>query len=135
MRELLSIFQEVEDPRRGNAKRHDLHEMLVIALLATLAGGRSCVDMEDYGEAAESWLRTFLTLKNGIPSHDTFSRLFRRLDPAGLQNALLRLAQNWGAALGDVVAVDGKVLRRSFEGASARSPTHLLQAFATEVRS
>ena len=134
MQELLSIFQEVEDPRRGNAKRHDLHEMLVIALLAMLTGGRTCVDMEDYGEAAEPWLRTFLTLKNGIPSHDTFSRLFRRLDPAGLQNALLRLAQNWGGALGDVVAVDGKVLRRSFEDASARSPTHLLQAFATEAK-
>ena len=134
MRELLLIFQEVEDPRRGNAKRHDLHEMLVIALLSTLTGGRTCVEMEDYGCAAERWLREFLALKNGIPSHDTFSRLFGLLDPASLQKALLRLAQDWADRLGGVVAVDGKVLRRSFEDASERSPTHLLQAFAAESK-
>ena len=134
MQELLSIFQEVEDPRSGNAKRHDLHEMLVMALLSMLTGGRTCVDMEDYASTAEPWLRTFLTLENGIPSHDTFSRLFGKLDPAGLQTALLRLAQNWADELGDVVAVDGKVLRRSFEDASERSPTHLLQAFAADSK-
>ena len=134
MRELLSVFQEVEDPRRGNAKRHDLHDMLAISLLSMLTGGRTCVDMEDYGCAAESWLRTFLGLEHGIPSHDTFSRLFGKLDPAGLQKSLLRLAQDWADRLGDVVAVDGKVLRRSFETASERSPTHLLQAFAAEAK-
>ena len=123
MRELLLVFQDVEDPRRGNAKRHDLHETLVVALLAMLAGGRTCVDMEDFGTEREPWLRQFLTLENGIPSHDTFSRLFRKLDPAGLQKALLRLAQDWADALGDVLAVDGKALRRSFEDASERSPT------------
>ena len=131
MQELLSIFQDVEDPRRGNAKRHDLNEMLVVALLSMLTGARTCVDIEDFGCAAEPWLRTFMKLEHGIPSHDTFSRLFRKLDPAGLQAALLELAQNWGDELGDVVAVDGKVLRRSFESASERSPTHLLQAFAS----
>ena len=93
--------------------RHDLNEMLVIALLSALTGGRTCVDIEDFGCAAEPRLRTFLKLENGIPSHDTFSRLFRKLDPAGLQKALLRLAQDWAGELGDVVAVDGKVLRRS----------------------
>ena len=94
MRELLFVFQDVEDPRRGNAKRHDLHEMLVLALLAMLTSGRTCVDMEDFGREREEWLRQYLTLENGIPSHDTFSRLFRKLDPAGLQKALLRLAQD-----------------------------------------
>ena len=117
-----------------NAKLHDLHEALVLALLSMLAGGRTCVDMEDFGCGAESWLRTFLTLANGIPSHDTFSRLFRLVDPAGLQRALLRLAQDWADRLGEVVAVDGKALRRSFEDGSERSPTHLLQAFASEAR-
>ena len=134
MLELLAIFQEVEDPRKGNAKRHDLHEMLVVALLSMLTGGRSCVDMEDYGCAAEPWLRKFLTLEHGIPSHDTFSRVFGQLDPAGLQTALLRLAQDWADQLGGVVAVDGKALRQSFEDASERSPTHLLQAFAAESK-
>ena len=99
-----------------------------------LTGGRTCVDMEDYGCAAEPWLRKFLTLEHGIPSHDTFSRLFRQLAPAGLQKALLCLAQDWADELGDVVAVDGKALRRSFEDASERSPTHLLQAFSAESK-
>ncbi len=90
--------------------------------------------MEDYGCVREPWLREFMTLPNGIPSHDTFSRLFRILDPAGLQTALLRLAQDWADRLGEVVAVDGKALRRSFEDAAARSPTHLLQAFASEAK-
>ena len=134
MREILSVFQDVEDPRRGNAKRHDLQETLTIALVSMLAGGRTCVDMEDYGRVWEPWLREFMTLPNGIPSHDTFSRLFRMLDPAGLQTALLRLTQDWADRLGEVVAVDGKALRRSFEDAAERSPTHLLQAFASEAK-
>ena len=91
-----------------------------------LAGGRTCVDMEDYGCACEAWLREFMTLENGIPSHDTFSRVFQLLAPSGLQKTLLGLAQNWADRLGGVVAVDGKVLRQSFEKASERSPTHLL---------
>ena len=134
MREILSVFQDVEDPRRGNAKRHDLQETLTIALVSMLAGGRTRVDMEDYGCVWEPWLREFMTLPNGIPSHDTFSRLFRMLDPAGLQTALLRLTQDWADRLGEVVAVDGKALRRSFEDAAERSPTHLLQAFASEAK-
>ena len=75
--ELFFVFQDVEDPRPGNAKLHDLHEMLVLALLAMLTGGRTCVDMEGFGRERLEWLREFLTLENGIPSHDTFSRLFR----------------------------------------------------------
>ena len=76
MREILCVFQDVEDPRRGNAKRHDLQEALMISLLSMLAGGRTCVGMEDYGCVHEPWLGGFLRLPNGIPSHDTFSRLF-----------------------------------------------------------
>ncbi len=83
MREILSIFQDVEDPRSGNAGRHDLHETLAIALPSMLTGGRTCVDMEDFGCVREPWLREFMTLEHGIPSHDTFSRLFRMLDPSG----------------------------------------------------
>ena len=139
MREVLVVFQDVEDPRWDNAKRHDLHETLVVALLTMLTGGRTCINMEDSGREREEWLRQFLTFENGIPSHDTFSRLFRKLDPAGLQKTLLRLAQDWADELGDVVAVDGKALRWSFETASrgprnprtlgtgARSPTAPVQ--------
>ena len=134
MLELFDVFQDVEDPRRSNATRHDLREMLVVALLSMLTGGRTCVDMSDFGHAWEGVLREFMGLEHGVPSHDAFSRLFRMLDPASLGTALLRLAQDWADALGDVVAVDGKALRRSFEDAGARSPLHLVQAFAAEAK-
>ena len=77
----------------------------------------------------------FMGLKHGIPSHDAFSDLFNALDPGGLQGVLLRLLEDWAAVLdGDVIAIDGKSLRRSFADAAARSPVHLVQAFAAEAR-
>ena len=127
------LFHEVEDPRRSNATRHDLQEMLLIALLSALSGGEGCVDMERFGRAKEGFLRQFLRLEYGIPSHDAFSNLFRALDPAGLHGVLQRIAKDWAERLGgEVVAVDGKVLRRSFEDATSRSPLHLVQAFAAD---
>jgi hypothetical protein len=68
-------------PRSGNALRHDLAELLMIALCTVLCGGESCVDMADFAEEKEAFLREFLTLVNGVPSHDTFSRVFRALAP------------------------------------------------------
>ena len=106
----------------------------MIGLLTMLTGGRTCVDMHEFGVSREPWLRTFMGLGHGVPSHDAFSDLFRALDPSSLQTALLRMAQDWGDALGDVVAVDGKALRRSFEDAAARSPLHLVQAFAAKAK-
>ncbi len=135
MEEFSYLFEGVEDPRRSNATRHDLHEMLMIALLSALCGGEGCVDMETFGRAKERFLRSFMTLRHGIPSHDAFSNLFNALDPAGLQGMLLRLAGDWSERLrGDVVAIDGKALRRSFTGAVDRSPLHLVQAFAVDAR-
>ena len=75
-----------------------------------------------------------MELKHGIASHDAFSDLFNALDPEGLLNVMLRMARDWAGTLGDIVAVDGKALRRSFEDAANRSPLHLVQAFATEAR-
>ena len=74
-----AIFSRLEDPRTGNARRHDLCELLVIALCSCLCGGTTCTDMAEFAEDKEPFLRDFLTLKNGLPSHDTFSRLFRLL--------------------------------------------------------
>ena len=134
MKGLYEIFQGVEDPRRSNATRHDLHEMLMIGLLSMLTGGRTCVDMESFGRAWEPRLREFMKLGHGIASHDAFSDLFAALCPSGLGTALLRMAQDWGDALGEVVAVDGKALRRSFEDARRRSPLHLVQAFSAQAK-
>ncbi len=100
-----------------------------------VCGGQTCTGMELFGRSKETFLRRFMTLERGIPSHDAFSRLFRFLDPEGLQRALARLAADWTGRLGpDVNAIDGKALRRSFEDASNRSPLHVVNAFAAGAR-
>ena len=135
MEEFVHIFEGVADPRRSNATLHDLDEMLMIGLLSALCGGEGCADMERFGRAKEGFLRGFMRLAHGVPSHDAFTNLFNALDPGGLQRAMLRLAEGWAAGLGsEVVAIDGKALRRSFAAAASRSPLHLVQAFASEAR-
>ena len=107
----------------------------MIALLCVICGGQTCTDMALFGRSKEQFLRRFMTLENGIPSHDAFSALFRVLDPDCLNRALLRLAADWSEQLGpDVIAIDGKTLRRSFEDAAKRSPLHVVNAFTTGAR-
>ena len=127
-------FCDLEDPRTGNARRHDLLEILMIALCTSLCGGESCVDMADFAEAKEGVLREFLTLENGAPSHDTFSRVFRLLEPKGFHSAFQRFMAEFSAAQAGVLAIDGKTLRRSFDRAAGASPLHLVSAWATEER-
>lgn len=127
-------FSGLEDPRTGNARRHDLTEILMIALCTALCGGDSCVDMADFAEAKEDVLREFLTLENGPPSHDTFSRVFRLLDPARFHAAFQRFMTDFAAARAGVVALDGKSLRRSFDRAAGASPLHLVSAWAVDQR-
>ena len=118
------LFDGVEDPRRSNATRHDLYEMLMIALLSMLCGGEGCTDMERFGRAKESFLRGFMTLKHGVPSHDAFSNLFNALELQGLQRVLLRLVRDWAKRLkGDVVvsaAILGFARSCRFRGALER---------------
>ena len=134
MEEFSHIFEGVEDPRKSNATRHDLHEMLMIGLLSTMCGGEGCCDMALFGRTKREFLESFMTLKHGIPSHDAFSDLFNALDPLKLQTVLMRLVEGFADQLGDVVAVDGKALRRSYDRAKKKSALHLVQAFATHSR-
>jgi len=127
-------FDGIEDPRTGNRLEHDLQEILFIALCASLCGAESCVDMADFGEAKEEVLRGFLELGGGPPSHDTFSRIFRLLDPAQFHDAFQGFMAAFAAARAGVVAIDGKSLRRSFDRAAGASPLHLVSAWATEER-
>ena len=135
-------FSGVEDPRSGNARRHDLAELLVVALCAVLCGGESCVDMADFAEEKEAFLREFLSLNNGLPSHDTFSRVFRSLEPEQFRRCFLdfmaRFAENCQRSgqqgCEGVIAIDGKVLRRSFDTASAKSSLHMVSAWGCEQR-
>ena len=75
------IFESLDDPRTGNAKQHDLNEILLIALCTVLCGGETCADMALFGKTKAPFFKTFMTLENGTPSHDTFSRVFRLLAP------------------------------------------------------
>ena len=86
MEEFRQLFNGVEDPRTGNATRHDFHEMLTVAVFSSLCGGQTCVDMADYAKNREAFLRQFMRLEHGLPSHDTFSRLFRMIEPPDFDN-------------------------------------------------
>ena len=135
MQELMGLFSDLEDPRCGNAKRHDFMELLFIALCCVLSGGTTCVDMALFARMREDFLKKFIKMENGPPSHDTFSRLFRRLDPKGLQRCLMRFVKHLATDLpAEVVALDGKSVRRSFDKAAEKGALHLVQAFACESR-
>ena len=134
MKDFAGLFEDLEDPRTGNGKRHALHEILLIALCTVLSGGETCAEMALLGRVKQSFLKEFLTLEHGIPSHDTFSRLFRLLDPQALHTWLIAFMQQFAAACQGVVALDGKTLRRSFDRAAAPSPLHLVSAWAADQR-
>ena len=141
MEQFAACWEGLEDPRNGNAGLrngnaglHDFHELLMIALCATLCGGQSAVAMARFAEAKETSLRGFLKLEHGLPSHDTFSRLFRQLDPAQFGAAFQRFMARFAATVRGVVAVDGKVLRRSFDRASDTSALRMVSAWGCEQR-
>jgi len=133
MEEFVACFAEVVDPRQVNA-RHDLHELLLIALCTILTGGKDCSDMALFGELKEPFLRQFLRLRHGIPSHDTFSRVFRLLDPVPFEACFTRFMQRFAETLQGVVAIDGKTLRRSFDRAAGKSPLHMVHAWSADQR-
>jgi len=138
MQTIISIFREVRDPRDFNA-RHELGAMLFIALAATLCGAKSCVEIADFAEANLEILGEIVDLPHGAPSHDSFSRLFRLLDPAELGAALHRFAAALRQGLGlgpakGVVAVDGKSLRRGYERGRAFMPPLMVSVWDSETR-
>jgi hypothetical protein len=112
MDQFVACFEGLTDPRSGNAGLHDLHELLVIALCAVLSGGQGATHMAAFAVAKEPFLRGFLKLENGLPSHDTFSRLFRLLDREQFQAVFQRFMARFAETVHDVVAIDGKVHQR-----------------------
>lgn len=125
-------FATLPDPRVARARRHELLDILTIALCAVLCGADTWVDVEAFGKAKLGWLRSFLPLPNGIPSHDTFGRVFAALDAAAFEAAFV----GWVRAVvpataGEVIAIDGKTLRRSHDRANGGGPLHLVSAWAS----
>src|SRR5713101_5670748 len=130
-----AYFAEITDPRVERTKLHLLVDILVIAICAVLCGADTWVEMEAYGNAKEQWLRQFLALPHGIPSHDTFGRVFARLKPEELQQCFLRWIQAVSEVThGEVVALDGKTLRRSFDRATGKGAIHMVSAWASANR-
>lgn len=128
---LITVLREVPDPRIDRSKDHELTDILAIALCTILVGGESFYDMEEFAKVRLDWLKTFLSLRNGPPSHDTFNRVFQALDHNQLADAFSRWTQSVRTVLGgEVVALDGKSLRRALnQGENFRT---IVSAWATE---
>jgi predicted transposase YbfD/YdcC len=130
---LRECFSMVRDPRREHQRFHPLWDIIAITICAVIGGADGWPDVEEYGRCKQEWLESFLELPFGIPSHDTFARVFALLDPLAFQEGF----RNWVQALveateGRVVAIDGKTLRHSFDKAKGKGALHLVGAWATE---
>jgi predicted transposase YbfD/YdcC len=130
---LLDHFATLPDPRIERHRWHKLGDILVIAVCAVLCGAESYPAIEDFGREREEWLRQFLELPEGIPSHDTFNRVWRLLDPVEFQRCFLGWMQAVAeVTAGEVIAIDGKALRRSFAKGTSKRAIHIVSAWASE---
>jgi predicted transposase YbfD/YdcC len=132
---LIAELASIEDPRCAWKVEHRLLDVLVIAVCAVLGEAETFEDIALYGRCKEAWLRGFLALPNGIPSHDTFRRVFMLIDPDAFERSFLgwvRAVFRPGEDGPRQVAIDGKTVRRSFDRKHGRSPLHLVSAYATE---
>jgi len=127
-------FGSLEDPRRETEnKRHELLDILVIALCGSICGANDFVAIEKFGQAKAEWFSTFLELPNGIPSHDTFNNVFAKLCPESFEQCFISWVSTISHLLpGEVIAVDGKTLRRSHDRSHDQSPIHIVSAWAQE---
>ena len=139
---VFDAFAAVDDPRVDRSKRHRLLDILTITLCGVLSGADGWVDIVTFAHAKEPWLRSFLPLPNGIPSHDTFGRVFAALDPVQFQQGFFAWVQATTSQLPDLtdldglqhVALDGKTLRRSHDRTNGHGPLHLVSAWASANR-
>lgn len=128
-------FADLPDPRKVDQCDHLLLDILFIAVCAVICGADGFTEMEEFGLAKEAWLRQFLELPNGIPSHDTFNRVLQRLRPKELHNCLLKWIHSVAALSdGDLVAIDGKTLRRSHQRIKGREALELVSAWVRKNR-
>jgi predicted transposase YbfD/YdcC len=133
MEGLAACFAGLADPRETRRCDHRLIDILAIAVCAVIACAESWEDIELYGRSKQAWLKTFLALPNGIPSHDTFRRVFMLLDPDAFEACFAKWAQSlMGKVEREVVAIDGKTLRRSGSRRHEHGPLHLVSAWASD---
>ena len=132
---LLDHFANLTDPRIDRTKEHKLIDILAIAICGMLCGADNWVAMEQYGKAKQEWLKQFLELPNGIPSHDTISRVFARIDPKEFEQCF----RDWVKTLselipGEVISIDGKTVKHSNSKEKDKKAIHIVNAWASEQR-
>ncbi len=132
---IAACFGDLEDPRIERQKRHKAVDIITLSICAMLCGAEAWTEVELFGKAKQEWLGTFLELPNGIPSHDTFGRFFARLNPEGFQTAFLRWVESIRQTMpGEVIAVDGKCVRRSHDEGQGKTAIQIVSAWACENR-
>ena len=130
---IAKYFEGLPDPRTGNAKAHIFLEILIIAILAVICGADGWSDVELFGKNKKEWLKTFLTLPKGIPSHDTFGRVFAKIMPEEFQKRFIEWVQKIEElTAGQVIAMDGKNLRRSHDQTTGKAAIYMVSAWATQ---
>ena len=134
LRDLETIFAQVEDPRVERTKHHRLRDIIILAICGVICGAEGWVEIEEFGRAKEAWFTELLNLPNGIPSHDTFGRVFARIDPKQFEASFLQWVQGLSKTVQGVIAIDGKTLRRSHDHATGKKALHVVSAWAVENR-
>jgi predicted transposase YbfD/YdcC len=132
---LMEYFREIEDPRIDRNKDYPLIEVIVITVLAVMAFAEGWEDIETYGCAKKTWLQMFLPLRNGIPKHDVYRRVLSRLQPAAIEKCFMEWVKDIRRHTDrEVIAIDGKTVKGSFNSRTETSPLHMVSAWATENR-
>jgi predicted transposase YbfD/YdcC len=129
---LVAHFSVINDPRIAKKNRHNLIDIIAIAISAVICGADQWTTIEEFAKSKEGWFRQFLELPNGIPSHDTFGRVFSLISPEEFQSCFIGWVRSICGELEGVVAIDGKTLRRSHDRRSNKSAIHVVSAFASE---
>lgn len=132
-RGLLRGFESLKDPRMDRTKDHLLSDIVAITIMAVICGANHWTQIAQFGRAKHKWLKTFLRLPNGIPSHDTFNRVFAMLDPVAFEQCFMKWMAGLAEHHGDrLIAIDGKTLRRSFDKAGQKAAIHMVSAWCRE---
>lgn len=132
VKKLKKHFSLLPDPRKNRRKLHLLTDLIVISICAIICGAEYWTEVERFGKCKKKWFKSFLTLPNGIPSHDTFGRFFSKLDPVDFQKCFLSWLDELKKVFGsDIVSIDGKTLRGSFDKANDKAAIHMVSAWST----
>lgn len=131
--DLISLFSEIPDPRLDRRKLHQLGDIMAISILAVVCGAETWIDIQDFGIARYEWLKQFLDLPHGIPSHDTFNRVFSLIDPVEFEKRFSDWVSGISGKLNGQIAIDGKMLKGSGNRRKQKDPLWIVSAWATEL--